>query len=205
MNTTILSIHPVLPEPELIHQAAEALALGRILVIPTDTVYGIAQLVSSSTSPRELREIKERPEEKNIPLLVSSLSDLERFGSGLPVYAKELAAKYWPGALTMVVRAGDALPPQFAAEDGSVALRMPACNITLALLDAVQVPLVCSSANLSGKAPATSFEELDPLVAERVAMIIDGGSLTGGVASTVVSCLGEEPKVLRPGPVRLEN
>jgi len=205
MSTPILSINPASPEPELIEQAARALNLGQIMVIPTDTVYGIAQLVTPTADPEELKKIKERPGEKNIPLLVASLSDLERYGTELPAFAKELAAKHWPGELTLVVRASSAMPAQFIGEDGSVALRVPACNITLALLDAVKSPLACSSANISGKPPATSLEELDPLVAERVSLIVDGGSLLGGVPSTVVCCLNEQPKLLRPGPVRVES
>ena len=205
MNTPILKINPAAPEPELIKQAARALTLGQILVIPTDTIYGIAQLVSPEADSEEIKIIKERPGEKSIPLLVSSLSDLERYGTGLPTYAKELAAQHWPGALTLVVRANDAMPPQFVADDGSVALRVPACDITLALLNAVKAPLACSSANISGKPPINSLEDLDPLLAERVSLIIDGANLAGGVASTVVCCLREQPKLLRPGPVTIEG
>jgi len=205
MNTPILSINPHSPEPELIRQAVEALERGEILVIPTDTVYGIAQLVSSTADPEELKKVKDRPGDKNTPLLVSSLSDLERYSNELPAFARELAARHWPGELTLVVPAGAAMPPQFVGEDGSIALRMPACNISLALLNAVEAPLACSSANISGKPPASSLEELDPVVAERVSLIIDGGSLAGGVASTVVCCMTGKPKVLRPGPVSIEN
>jgi tRNA threonylcarbamoyl adenosine modification protein (Sua5/YciO/YrdC/YwlC family) len=198
----LVSVADALETP-LIQSAAEKLLAQDILVIPTDTVYGIAQIVSPATSPAGLMQIKQRPQEKNIPLLVSSIQDLERYGSNLPDYAKELAARHWPGALTLVVRASQEIPHSFVGEDGSVALRMPAHPVTLALLKAIKAPLACSSANLSGKAPATALSELDPLIAHRVALIIDGGSLSGGVASTVVSCLGDEPLVLRPGPVAL--
>ena len=205
MNTPILSPNPNTPEPELIQQVAKELLAYRVVLIPTDTVYGIALIVSSETHPKELAWIKERPEEKDIPLLVSSQKDLELYSSALPLYAMELAARHWPGALTLVVRASDAIPKNFVANNGSIALRMPAHNITLALLNAVQAPLACSSANLSGKAPASSLDELDFKLAERVALMVDGGSLKAGQASTVVSCLGDEPKVLRCGPITIEN
>ncbi|MCL2807343.1 MAG: L-threonylcarbamoyladenylate synthase [Coriobacteriia bacterium] len=201
MNTPVLAIDPTTPEPKLIGQAVHMLAQGEAVVVPTDTVYGIAQLVTPEASPELLKRVKERPEEKNIPLLIASVKDLERYGSELPSYAFEMAAKHWPGALTLVVRASEEIPKSFTAEDGSVALRVPAHAIALALLEAAKTPLACSSANLSGKAPARTFDELDPLVALRVALVVDGGSLTGGIASTVVSCLGEKPVVLRPGPI----
>ncbi|MCL2529085.1 MAG: L-threonylcarbamoyladenylate synthase [Coriobacteriia bacterium] len=205
MSAPTLRINPVSPEPELIKQAAEALTLGQIVVIPTDTVYGIAQLASPTADPEELKKIKERPGEKNIPLLVASLADLEHYSTELPAYAKELAAQHWPGGLTLVVRASKAMPPQFIGEDGSVALRMPACNIALALMEAAEAPLACSSANISGKPPATAFAELDPLLAERVSLIVDGGGLSGGVPSTVICCLNKQPKLLRPGAVRVKS
>lgn len=204
-SAPVLAIHPTTPEPERIEQAVKELSAGRILVIPTDTVYGIAQLVTATAQPSALKEAKQRPEEKSIPLLVARVDDLVCYGSEVPSYAKKLAAEHWPGALTLVVRASKRLPRHFVAEDGSIALRMPADTITLALLKALPAPLACSSANLSGKAPATSLDELDPLIAKQVSLIIDGGSLSGGVASTVVSCLQADPRVLRPGPVTLEE
>ena len=203
MNTPVLNINSIVPEPGLIKQAADALVTGKILILPTDTVYGIAQLVSREASPVELKRIKQRPEEKSIPILIARPSGLQRYSSGLPVYAKELAVRHWPGALTLVVRASDEIPPAYVADDGSVALRMPAHNITLALLEACGTLLACTSANLSGEAPAVQLSELDPLLIQQADLVIDGGMLSGGVASTVVSCLGEEPLVLRPGPVTL--
>ena len=199
----ILFIDPEAPEPALIEKAAHELRAQRLLVVPTDTVYGIAQLVSCAAEPEDVARAKQRPAEKGIPLLIANPGDLERYGSAVPNYARDLAAAHWPGALTLVVHASPEIPPQFVSEDGSVALRVPAHTITLALLEAAGAPLACSSANLAGQPPATTIEELDPLVAACVALIVDGGPLSGGVASTVVSCLGEAPLVLRPGPVTL--
>lgn len=199
----ILAINPVAPESEYIGQAASVLTGGDALILPTDTVYGIAVLVSDAIDPGLLFACKQRPREKSIPLLVSSQRDLSAFGSAVPDYAEELATLHWPGALTLVVRASEAVPEQFVAPDGSIALRMPANEIALDLLRAVGAPLATSSANLSGKPPALSAGELDPELARSVALIIDGGSLTGGVPSTVVSCLEGVPKVLRVGAVPL--
>ena len=203
MSAPVIKIDPSRPQPELVDQAAQALLAGAVLVIPTDTVYGIAQLASAAKSPDELKRIKQRPEEKNIPLLVSCLDDLESCSQDLPGYARSLAAEHWPGALTLVVRASDRIPPAFRAEDGSVGLRMPNHNFILAVIALVNTPLVCSSANLSGQPPATGIDELSPQIASRVSLIIDGGKINAGQASTVLSCLGTEPQVLRAGPITL--
>lgn len=192
-------------QAEPVARAAQELLGGGVIVIPTDTVYGIAQLASPNNSPDELKRIKERPEEKNIPLLVGSLEDLEACSVDLPNYARQLAARHWPGALTLVVKAAEKIPPAFRAADGSVGLRMPAHEFVLALIEAVGTPLVCSSANLSGAPAATSTDELSLVIASRVSLIIDGGQCPGGVASTVLSCLGEEPQVLRPGPIAIQG
>ena len=203
MTAPILRINPDVPETDLIRQAVDVLVAGKILILPTDTVYGIGLMVSVSTLPDAIFASKERPVDKSIPLLVAGLDSLTHYGLNLPDYALELAVEFWPGALTLVVQATEAVPGQFTSADGSVALRMPDHAITLALLEACRAPLACSSANLSGEAPAINIDELNDVLAQRVDLIIDGGALSGGVASTVVSCLQSEPQVLRPGPIEI--
>ncbi|MDR1088144.1 MAG: threonylcarbamoyl-AMP synthase [Coriobacteriales bacterium] len=203
MNTPLLIINPAAPEPERIVQAAEVLLAGQFVILPTDTVYGVGLLASDTASPDRLFEGKRRQRDKGIPLLVASADELARLGRDVPEHARKLASRHWPGALTLVVRASDEVPGEFVAADGSIALRMPANDIARALLKAVGMPVACSSANLSGLAPACSVQQLDPLLRAAAALVIDGGSLSGGVASTVVSCLEDEPRVLRPGPVAI--
>jgi tRNA threonylcarbamoyl adenosine modification protein (Sua5/YciO/YrdC/YwlC family) len=202
----------------------------------------VGLLVSDTANPDLLFQGKQRPRDKSVPLLVASVDDLTCFGRDVPEYAEKLASRHWPGALTLVVQASAAVPEKFVATDGSIALRMPAHNIALALLKALGMPVACSSANLSGKAAARSVEQLDPELCRAAALVIDGGSLEesilssdlsstglksspnvelsssaqdslnrslsdgslgGGVASTVVSCLQVEPRVLRPGPITI--
>lgn len=202
-QTPVLIIDPQNPEPERIEQAVAVLSMGGMVIVPTDTVYGIGLACTAAATPKTLALAKQRPEEKNIPLLVASKDDLLRYGRAVPSYAHELALQHWPGALTLVVKASDAIPAQFVAPDGSIALRMPAHPLTLALLEALNAPLACSSANLAGRQPALSCAEVDAALAENVTFIIDGGAVTGGAASTVISCLEDEPHVLREGPITL--
>lgn len=202
LKTPVLKIDTACPEPELIKLAAQALRCGQILILPTDTVYGIGLLVSAEANPECLFSSKQRSADKNIPLLVSRPEDLSLFGQKVPDYAKNLATAHWPGALTLVVRASDKVPSQFVGADGSIALRMPAHNSTLALLEAAGAPLACSSANLSGEPPALCLEELNLELANAVDLIIDGGSICG-TSSAVVSCLQKEPQILRHGSLKL--
>lgn len=202
-ETPIITLDAEAPEVEPTRQAAKALAEGKVLILPTDTVYGVAVLASEKTQPETLNSLKGRPKEKGIALLIRGIDALEHYSKELPEYARLMAAYHWPGALTLVVRASKRVPPKFISVDGSVALRMPAHRITLNLLGVLDAPLACSSANLSGRNPAFSIEELDPVLAQRVDLIIDGGRVSYGKASTVVSCLGTEPVVLRQGPLAI--
>lgn len=205
-----LSLDPQNPDPSLVAAAVQVIRTGQLVILPTDTVYGIGLMCAEGMSPELISRAKQRPQEKSIPLLVAEVEALMHYGKHVPAYATELAHAHWPGALTLIIPASDAVPAPFVAQDGSIALRMPQSTIALALLTKLGAPLACSSANKAQEAPALSIEGLDAEVAAQAALIIDGGSLdqgsfTGSRASTVVSCLEQEPRVLRQGPVFLEE
>jgi tRNA threonylcarbamoyl adenosine modification protein (Sua5/YciO/YrdC/YwlC family) len=183
--------------------ALEALQAGHCLVLPTDTVYGLGLLATVNAQPERLFQLKQRPPEKGIPLLIGSCEELELYGRRVPAYAQELARKHWPGALTLVVLASEAVPPQFVSPDGSVALRVPAHPLALALIRAAGVPLAMTSANRSGQPPVHALEQVDEALLAGVAQRVDGGTLPDAPASTVVSCLDAAPVVLRQGAIFL--
>jgi tRNA threonylcarbamoyl adenosine modification protein (Sua5/YciO/YrdC/YwlC family) len=201
-HSPILALDAQQPQARLIRAAAAALRSGRIVVFPTDTVYGLGLLVASEANAQSLFAAKSRPADKPVPLLIASPQELDTYAQQLPTYARALASKHWPGALTLVVQAADAVPRQFVATDGSVALRVPNSPIALALLHAVGAPIATTSANISGAAPALSVAELDTRLATQAALIIDGGPLAGQ-PSTLVSCLGSDPQLLRQGAVKI--
>ena len=142
--------------------AAAALREGRPVVFPTDTVYGIGVATAHAAGPGALYAAKGRPASKPIPWLVGSMADLERYGQGVPGYARELASEGWPGPLTLVVRASSAVPEAYRSAEGTIALRMPGSSEALALMDAVGCPLATTSANLSGCEPPHRFADIDP-------------------------------------------
>jgi tRNA threonylcarbamoyl adenosine modification protein (Sua5/YciO/YrdC/YwlC family) len=170
-------------------------------VFPTDTVYGLGVAVSEGTSPDAVFALKGRERSKTLPLLIGTAEQLRYLGSEVPDYAFALADRHWQGALTLVVRASSAVPVQFQSSAGTVALRCPDHPVTLALLKALGMPLAATSANISGRPPATSVAQLDSVLAAEVACIIDGGTSPGGVPSTIVSCTGHEPVLLREGAI----
>jgi L-threonylcarbamoyladenylate synthase len=197
MNIT--RINSQQPQPELIARAAEVARHGAVIVFPTDTVYGVGVVAGAGCTPQALFEIKGRDSDKAIPWLVADASVLERYGEGVPEFARKLACEHWPGALTLIVRASASVPAAFTAQDGSIALRAPAHPIARALLAALGSPLAATSANRQGDAPATSLESLDSRLASAAALVIDGGPTPGPVPSTVVSCLEDTPRILREG------
>ncbi len=183
--------------PPLIIRARSLLGRGKVVGVPTDTVYGLA---THHSSQEELFRLKVRPEGKPIPVLVASIADAERIAC-FPPLARRLARDHWPGPLTLVL----SLRPEHSdPETTTVGLRMPDHPLALELVK-LSGPLSVTSANRSGDPPATSHLEAREMFGDQVEVYLPGVS-PGGVASTVLEVLPDRPpKVLRAGPVSLEN
>lgn len=184
-----------------IQQAVAALRQGEPVIIPTDTVYGIAVAPGPAQSPQVLYDLKERDRGKPVAWLVGGAEDLGRYGRDVPAWTRVLAQKFWPGPLTLVVQASAAVPASFRSAEGTIGLRMPDNLATCALIKALGQPLATTSANRSGQAPARSFAALDPALALRVAALLadDDDSGKSGIASTVVDCTQSSPRIIRTG------
>ena len=180
-------------------RAAGALEQGSVVVVPTDTVYGVAVRPDVSGAVDALFALKGRARDKALPILGS---DLESLGE-VVVFDRRavlLAGRYWPGPLTLVMpRAGDFDHDLGAGGSDSVAVRVPAFDVTRRLLE-LTGPLAVTSANPSGETPALTAGEANEMFGDRVGFYLDGGRSPGGRASTVVSLVGEF-SVLRPGPL----
>lgn len=182
-------------------KAAAVLAAGRAAVFPTDTVYGLGVAVGSAPSPDEIYRIKRRDPDKAVPWLVGGRSALALYGRDVPDYAWRLAEEFWPGPCTLIVHASDAVPAPFAAQDATIALRMPDDECALRLIGRVGFPLATSSANIQGCPPPQAATQVDPLVASAAAAFIGDDRLRSGVSSTVVDCTGDSPRILRVGDI----
>lgn len=186
---------------EGLDKAVAALTAGRPVVFPTDTVYGIGVAVGLASTPRALYEAKRRDEGKAIPWLVGNVGALTFYGCDVPAWAQAAAEKFWPGPLTIIVKAASNVPAAFRAEDGTIALRMPDNEVALSLIKRVGFPLATSSANLQGEPPAQAFSELNPELLALVAAALRDDAPHSGVSSTVLDCTQGEPRILREGAV----
>lgn len=188
------------PTPAAIAKAAEILAAGRLVAFPTETVYGLGADATNAKALAAIYEAKGRP--RFNPLIVhvadvAAARNLARFDAR----AELLAAAFWPGPLTLVLPRSETCPvaPLASAGLDTLALRVPAHKIARALLQSVGRPLAAPSANPSGRLSPTAAEHVAQGLAGRVALILDGGACTVGVESTVVSLVGPEALLLRPG------
>ena len=194
-------VDSVAPDASVIGRAAELLHAGEAVVFPTDTVYGIGVAAGEGCTPGILFDIKRRDRAQTIPWLVRDARDVERYGYDVPAYGIELAGRFWPGALTLVVRAGAAVPEAFRSADGTIALRAPDHAVPQALMRALDAPLAATSANVHGRPAVASPAELDPELTALVPLVLDGGITPGGIPSTIVSCTETEPRILRLGAI----
>lgn len=187
-------------EPSSVAAALAVLHDGLVIGLPTDTVYGIAADPMNRRAVEALYEIKGRDGEKPIPVLAASVADAAGFG----MIDEHILERYWPGALTVVVRKMPAVP-RWIGDDrrGTIALRVPDHPDTLALL-ARSGPLAVTSANRSGHPAATDDHGARAALGDAVAVYLPGSG-TGGEASTIVDLTGREVVVIRPGPVAWES
>jgi L-threonylcarbamoyladenylate synthase len=185
-------------------RAAAALQEGRLAVVPTDTVYGVAADAFRPAAVAGLLAAKGRGRDMPVPVLVSSVRMLDGVASGLPAAARTLVDAFWPGALTLIVRHSPQLAWDLGDAQGTVAVRMPLHPLTLELIAATG-PLAVSSANRTGRPPALTADAAEEQLAEAVAVYLDAGPVTGTVPSTIVDLTGDAPRVVRPGPVSAER
>lgn len=181
--------------------AVAALRAGEVVLFPTDTVYGIGLAVGISKTLEALYAIKERARENPIPWLVENPHALDRYTKDLSTISQRLAQEFWPGPLTLIVEANDRVERAFCAVDGSIALRMPNNTTALELIKGVGQPLATTSANISGQEPPREFRDIDPRILSKVSIALADSQQRTGLASTIVDCRQENPRVLREGSI----
>lgn len=197
----ILKVSPDNPEARPIEYAAGLIRRGEVVVIPTDTFYGLAADPFNLSAVARIYEIKGRPERKALPILVASLDQAEELAGDLPDTFLTLAERFWPGALTLVVDASSRIPLKVTGNTGRVALRLPDSRVPAALIAAAGTPLTGTSANLSGFAACVDAQQVIKQMGERLPLILDGGKSGARLASTVVELRGEGWQIVREGPI----
>jgi len=187
-----------------IDAATRAVRAGELVVLPTDTVYGLGCDAFDSGAVRRLLAAKGRGPDMPVPVLVANARALDGIAFGLSYTARELVTAFWPGALTVVCLAQPSLQWDLGDTRGTVAVRMPLHPAALELL-AETGPMGVSSANRTGRPPATTVHEARDMLGEDVAVYLDGGPTEDSQPSTIIDVSGDVPRVLRHGAIPLEQ
>ena len=204
-SDTAAKTFPLATEAEAgIAAAVEAVRAGRCIVVPTDTVYGIGADAFSAAAVKGLLEAKQRGADMPPPVLIAERSMLRALASEVPAEATALAKAFWPGALTMILKAQRSLKLELGETDGTVAIRVPAHDGLRELLRHTG-PLAVSSANISGEPAANDCGEALAMLGDSVAVYLDGGATSGQGASTIVDFTAEGAgRVVRQGAIPFE-
>ncbi|MDT9664940.1 L-threonylcarbamoyladenylate synthase [Rhodococcus qingshengii] len=184
--------------------AKNALKAGRLVVLPTDTLYGLAADAFDSEAVTSLLRAKGRGRDMPVPVLVGSWNTIDGLVYSVRPQARDLIRAFWPGGLSLVVEQAPSLAWDLGDTRGTVMLRMPLHPVALELLRDVG-PLAVSSANISGRPPATTVEEARDQLGGSASVYLDGGKAEHAVASTIVDLTGNSPRILRVGAVSAES
>lgn len=185
------------PSAEALAAAVDALRAGRLIVVPTDTVYGVAADPFAPGATDRIFEAKQRPRDVDLPVLVAHVDQALSLSTAVPDVARDLMARWWPGPLTVVLPRRPGLAADLGDDDATVGVRCPGHPVPRALC-LRHGPLATTSANLHGRPTPSTAAEVAEIFADRVDVVLDGGPCAGS-PSTVVDCTGAEPKLLREG------
>jgi tRNA threonylcarbamoyl adenosine modification protein (Sua5/YciO/YrdC/YwlC family) len=197
----VLRISAESPDPEALRYAAQFIARGGVVAIPTDTLYGLAADPFNLAAIEEIYRVKGRQDARALPILVCSVEQAILLAREVPVTFLKLAQKFWPGALTLVLDASYRLPLKVTANTGRVALRWPNSKVVCALIEETGGPITGTSANVSGWAGCSTASEVMKQLGGKLPLVLDGGETGGAHPSTVVALKGETWEILREGAV----
>ncbi len=189
---------------EGVRLAAAAVQRGEVIVLPTDTVYGVGADAFNRAAVAAVLAAKGRGRDMPPPVLVATERMVDGLATGVPAYARSLIGAFWPGPLTLVLRAQPSLVWDLGETNGTVAMRMPQDQTALDVLGQVG-PMAVTSANRTGEPPATTVTEAAVQLGSAVEVYLDGGPSTGAQASTIVDCTRDEPVILRQGALSAEQ
>ncbi len=200
-NTQYWTLNPECPAMHLIHKAAALIREGRLVAFPTETVYGLGANALDSRAVERIFAAKGRPADNPLIVHVASQEQLAGLVKDVPAAAHKLIDKFWPGPLTLVLVQAPAVPLAVTAGLGTVAVRMPAHPVALALIEEAGVPVAAPSANYSGRPSPTTAAHVREDLHGRIAAILDAGSVPLGLESTVLDLTLSPPTILRPGAI----
>ena len=205
MRSEILSIHTAALFGEAVNRAAELLRSGRLVALPTETVYGLAANAWNPDAVRRIYQAKGRPTENPVIVHVASMELARRCVSNWPPLADKMAAAFWPGPLTLVLPRSEGIPPIVTANGATVGVRWPSHPFIQAVIRACAFPLAAPSANRANQLSPTTAHHVWKCLGEEIPLIIDGGQSQVGIESTVLDLSCSPPRLLRPGMIHAES
>ena len=197
----IRKINSQRPEIETIKEAAAIIRRGGVIAFPTRCLYGLGADAFNPDAVERMIQIKQRPDNKPILVLIDTRNRLKSLVTHIPPAADAIMEAFWPGRVTLVFETRDMLAVQLTAQTGKIGVRLPGHPAASALVKHVKGPVTGTSANLSGRAGCHRAQDLERQIAGRLDLILDAGTLMGGVGSTVVDVTVDPPRVLREGQV----
>ncbi len=203
MTAEILHLHPDEPEQGLIDYIAGCVDGGQVVALPTDTFYGLAVDPVNLAAVDRIYDIKTRARHKPLSLLIADVAQAYGLARNCDTAFDRLAERFWPGPLTIIVKAGSRLPLRVTANTGNVALRVPEAAIARAVVAKLGLPITATSANLSGHPECTSAESVRDQLGDKIPLIVDGGPTARAVATTIVDLTGggSSWSILREGAI----
>lgn len=201
MKTRVIPVEPKSPQPDVLQQACEILRRGGLVAFPTDTLYALGANALDPAAIERVLTVKGRHHGKPLSVLVPSVEAAAALAATLPDGAQALMRAFWPGALTVVVRASAKIPSILTAATGTVGLRMPAGAVARALLTAFAGPVIGTSANKTGAADPADAKTVQKAIGGQIDLVLDGGRVALGVPSTVIDCTAEPARILREGAI----
>jgi L-threonylcarbamoyladenylate synthase len=205
LTAEVLKLNAANPDPRIIRYAAGWLNRGAVIAIPTDTLYALAADPVNLAAIDRIFRVKGRPDNRALPILISSLVQAQFLGANLPDNFFRLAEACWPGPLTIVVDASNRLPLKVTANTRRIALRWPKSKIVVDLIAELGVPLTGTSANLSGSPSCASGTDVFTQLGDRLPLILDAGETNNSLPSTIVELKGDHWCIGREGAVPTEQ
>lgn len=201
MRPEVIQVHTLENLDASLIKAAKIISCGGIVAVPTESFYGLAVDATSERAIERLLEVKQRPSDNPILILIPAITGLERYVRSISEKARQLMARFWPGGLTLVFEAGVRISPLLTAGTGKIGIRLSGHPVPAGLAHAAGVPITGTSANLSGKPACLSVEAIKAHFGKDVDLILDGGKTAGGRGSTVLDVTVHPPRIIREGVV----
>ena len=204
LETEFIKIDPENIDMDAMRRAGEIIAGGGLVAFPTETVYGLGASAVDSGATEKIYAAKGRPSDNPLIVHVCSFEQIEELAESIPDYAKKLMQSFMPGPLTLILKKKPCIPDEVTANMDTVGIRFPSNAVAAALIKCSGVPIAAPSANISGKPSPTTSRDVMEDMNGKIECIIDGGSCSVGVESTILDASGERPILLRPGGITVE-